>query len=262
MLTLNLFSQEKFNENAIKKIKITSAQRFIFLDSLNQNSILDAEFIFNYDGKLIKSNYFNGSNSSHGCSINLTESYTYANNKIIEEIRVEFDTIICNYYYFENNKKVLVVKKNKKYERVGLILFEKNKHKQNIIKFQTEFRTTNNDNLCLQLSIFKTIFSKKKQIFIETRKMFKISLNELEIIKSSLNFAQIKELFNNIESNNNLINKEIIKEVFEINDKNFIKKEIASNRETLYNYDKNDLIDNKIISFFNNIKIKYYYKYF
>lgn len=262
LFSLSLFSQERFDNNIIKKNNITKALKYFSLDGLDVNLKLDAEFTFNNQGKISNSIYFDGAQSSRSKPKNLIENFIYSKDRVEKKIRISFDTITTSYNYFENNRKILGIVKNIEHETIGLEIIKMNLKNKNEYKLQIDFTTTSIDNLYLHYSIFEYNYKKNKNTIVETRRLFEISLNELNLLKKITDVNEIEKMLNKIKTSNVLIDHEHHKIVSLYNTSGDIVKEISENLETQFKYDYNHLMTNEILNYTNsNIKVYFLYKY-
>ena len=262
LFSLSLYSQEKFNNSIIKNNNITKASRFFSLDGLDANLKLDAEFTFNNQGKISNSIYFDGAQSSHSKPKNLIEHFIYSKDRVDKKIRISFDTITTEYHYIENNRKILGIVKGIRNETIGLEIIKMNLSNKIECKLQIDLETSSIDNLYLHYSIFESNYKKNKKTIVETRNIFKVSLNELNFLKETTDINEIEKLLKRIKTNNILIDHEQDKIVFLYNSRGDVVKEISENIETQFKYNSNHLMTNEILNYTNsNVKGYFLYKY-
>ena len=205
--SLFIFSQEKRNEDVMKKNKVEKVSNYMVVPKTNPDYwtepiglMLISEIFFNEDGKEIKSNCFNCAISSDSGSNDIYKTYFYENDRLVKMNEIGFDTINVEYLYFEKQLKNIEFKVNNKGDRIGLNFIELDKQGNELKRKEFNFESANELNdFNVYYDLTKKTYSKNKIEETIQYRSFRISLEDLKIVKTSKDLLEIENTINNFE---------------------------------------------------------------
>ncbi|UUF15369.1 MULTISPECIES: hypothetical protein [Flavobacterium] len=258
-LSFKLFAQIDFPQDIIVKNRIVKASKYLIIPKLNSDFNkkskglkLESETVFDDKGHIISVIHPKGAVASHSDVKDIKQYYFYDDERIIRMSRIDFDSTSVEYLYFDKKNIVFKIKTDNKNHRIGLELTYSNANNgKEERKIEIDFRNTSFLNNSTYLYKTKIIYSKNiKQIKV-SRKLFDISQEQLNILKSSNDIESIENELREIDGSNFLddINYETL---FVYNKGGQLMKEVSEDRTVEYIYDKKGLVMSC------NIKSKYY----
>jgi hypothetical protein len=205
--SLFIFSQEGWNQNILKKNKVEKVSSYMVVPKTNPDYwtepiglMLISENFFNKNGKEIKSICFNCAKASHSDSKDIKKTYFYDNDRLVKMNKIGFDTINIEYLYFENQLKNIELKVNNKGDRVGLNIIELDKQGSELQRKEFDFDSANELNdFEVYYDLTKKMYSENKIEEIIKSKSFRISMEDLKIVKTSKDLLEIEKAIDNFE---------------------------------------------------------------
>jgi hypothetical protein len=249
LLSFKLFAQIDFPQDIIAKNRIVKASKYLVISKKNPNYyknpvglVLKAESVFENKGRLVSTFSPNGAVASHFESIDLKQYYFYKDDKIAKMSRVDFDSISVEYLYFEKRNLILLTKTNNKNERIGLeLIYNDANNRKELKRMEIDFHNTTDLNHYANLYESNITYSKNIKISKQSRKLFSVSKEQLNIFKSSFEIEKIENELNEIKKGIaiDVVNFETS---FIYNKQKQLIKEISVGSVIEYIYDKKGLI--------------------
>ncbi|OXA70284.1 hypothetical protein B0A58_14695, partial [Flavobacterium branchiophilum NBRC 15030 = ATCC 35035] len=207
-LSYNLFAQRDFNRSIISKNSILKCSEYSVIPKTNPDYykkpiglMLKAEFFFDINGNVIK--YFSpdGAEASHSKSKDLIENYLYKDNRIVKMSRVGFDSISVEYLYFDKKNLICKIMTNHRGERIGLEMIRKDNKGKEVRNTEVNFNYTSQLNSYIDLNNYKILYYKNRKKINNFRKVIAITIEELNLFKTSTNIELIERKLTEIEKN-------------------------------------------------------------
>lgn len=274
--SLFVFSQEGWNQNVLKKNKVEKVSSYRVVPKTNPDYwtepvglMLISEIFFNENGREIKSTCFNCAMASHSDSKDIKKTYFYDNDRLVKMNEIGFDTINIEYLYFENQLKNIELKVNNKGDRIGLNIIELDKQGSELQRKEFDFDSANELNdFNVYCHLTKKIYSENKIEETIQSKSFRISMEDLKIVKASKDLLEIEKAIDNfVKSAKSDRYKDFTTYFFDT--KNTLKKKITrydfdkSRKDMIkYNYNEKGLLIGTKVRYgvYNGIN-KYIYKF-
>ncbi len=251
-LGFNVFAQIDFSQDVIAKNKIIKASKYSVLSKENPNYykkpvglMLQSESVFDIKGRLISTFSPNGASASHSDSRDLKHYYFYKNDRIVRMSRVDFDSISVEYLYLEKRNLIFKIKTNDKNERIGLELIYNNaSNRDELKKIEIDFNYTTDLNHYVHLYISNINYSKNIKTLKESRKLFSIAKEQLNIFKTSIEIENIEDIENEISKieRSTVIDDVNFETLFIYNRQKQLIKEVSEDSTIVYVYDKKGLL--------------------
>jgi len=205
--SLFIFSQEKRNEEVMKRNKVEKVSNYMVVPKTNPDYLTEpvglmliSEKFFNEDGKEIKSNCFNCAMAENSGFKDVNKTYFYDNDRLVKMNEIGFDTISVEYLYFEKQLKNIELKVNNKGNRIGLNFIELDKQGNELKRKEFSFESANELNdFNVYYDLTKKTYSKNKIEETIQYRSFRISLEDLKIVKTSKDLSEIENTINNFE---------------------------------------------------------------
>ena len=251
--------------------KISNVVRYVKIPETNPNFFIkpygleiDKEFWFDKKGLLVKTINYNGiAVTSDKYAVDITDIYTYENERVSKVVRIEIDTFLINYLYSDCGTKVIkITKKNS--EDITKIEIEKyNSENQMVIKETLTFSDwSQNSSYLYKIKSEFNMISKFRKIERQTSERYIIDNCFLKKFNSVSEICDFEKMIIAIEERlirNGSHEKHLIKYFLNSNGQVLRKKE--RNRDTKYYYNTNFYIERKTIDE-NDIYYEYSFKYF
>lgn len=249
LLSFNLFAQAYFPQDIIEKNKIIKALKYSVVTKENPNYykkpvglMLQSESVFDIKGRLISTFSPKGADASHSDSKDLIQYYFYKDDKIVRMSRVDFDSISVEYLYFDKNNITFKVKTNDRNERIGLeLIYNDASNVKEEKKIEIDFHNTTDLNHYANLYKSNITYSKDIKTSKQSRKLFSISKEQLNVFKTSIEIEKIEDQLSTIEKNIplDIVNFEIS---YIYNKKKQLIMEVSEGNTIEYLYDKRGLL--------------------
>jgi YD repeat-containing protein len=253
LLGFKLFAQIDFPQDVIAKNRIVKASKYLVISKKNPNYykkpiglMLQSESTFNIKGQLISTFSPNGADASHSTPKDLKHFYFYKDDKIVRMSRVDFDSISVEYLYFDKRNLISKTKTNDKNERIGLeLIYNDANNGKELKKVDIDFHNTTELNNSLYIYKSNIIYSKNIKKSKDSRKLFSISKEQLNIFKTSIEIEKIENELSVIEKSSaiGVVNFETL---FIYNGHKQLIKEVSEDNTIEYVYDKRGLLINII----------------
>lgn len=249
LLGFNVFAQVDFPQDIIAKNSIVKASKYLVISKKNPNYyknpvglILQSETLFDNRGHLISIFSPNGAVASHSNSKDLKQYYFYKNDKIVRMSRVDFDSISVEYLYFDKKNMIFKIKTNDKNKRIGLELIYINpSNGKEVKKLEIDFHNTTELNNSVHLNNSNITYFKSIKRSKDSRKLFSISKEQLDILKTSIEIENIENELSKIEKST-VIDEVNFETSFIYNKQNQLIKEVSKDSTIEYVYDKKGLL--------------------
>lgn len=249
LLSFKLFAQIDYPENFIVKNKISKISKYLVIPKTNPNYykkpiglMLESEFLFDNKGHMISTFSPKGAVASHSDSKDIKQYYFYKDDKIVKMSRVDFDSISIEYMYFDKEHITFKIKTNDKKERIGLeLIYNDASNGKEIKKVEIDFHNTTELNNSIHTYETNIIYSKNIKRTKKSRKLFKISAQQINVLKSSFNIQEIDNELSKIEKGF-LIDSVIFNTTYIYNKQNQLIKEISEDSSIEYFYNKKGLL--------------------
>ncbi|TQM39474.1 YD repeat-containing protein [Flavobacterium branchiophilum] len=251
-MSYNLFAQRDFNRSIISKNSILKCSEYSVIPKTNPDYykkpiglMLKAEFFFDINGNVIK--YFSpdGAEASHSKSKDLIENYLYKDNRIVKMSRVGFDSISVEYLYFDKKNLICKIMTNHRGERIGLEMIRKDNKGKEVRNTEVNFNYTSQLNSYIDLNNYKILYYKNRKKINNFRKVIAITIEELNLFKTSTNIELIERKLTEIEKNK-FISELNFNTLFIYNNQKQLTKEISKESTIKYFYNKKGLLISRI----------------
>lgn len=248
-LSFKLFAQIDFPQDVIAKNGIVKASKYLVISKKNPNYykkpvglMLQSEILFDSRGRLISTCSPNGAVASRSDSKDIKQYYFYKEDKIIRISRIDFDSTSIEYLYFEKRNLILKTKTNDKNERIGLeLIYNDTSNGKELKKIEIDFHNTTDLNHYANLYKSNITYSKNIKTSKQSRKLFSISKEQLNIFKTSIEIENIENELSAIEKSN-AIDVVNFKTLFIYNEQKQLIKEVSEDSEIEYTYNKKGLL--------------------
>lgn len=249
LLGFKLFAQIDFPQDVITKNSIVKASKYLVISKNNPNYykkpvglMLQSESLFNIKGQLISTFSQNGADASHSDPKDLRQYYFYKDDKIVRMSRVDFDSTSVEYLYFDKRNLILKTKTNDKNERIGLeLIYNDANNAKELKKIEIDFHNTTELNNSLYIYKSNITYSKNIKKSKDSRKLFTISKEQLNILKTSIEIEKIENELRAIEKSSaiGVVNFETL---YIYNQQKQLIKEVSRDSKIEYTYNKNGLL--------------------
>lgn len=249
LFSFKLFAQIDFLQDVIAKNGIVKASKYLVMSKKNPNYykkpvglILQSESVFDIKGRLVSIFSPNGAVASRSDSKDIKQYFFYKEDKILRISRVDFDSTSVEYLYFEKRNLILKTKTNNKNERIGLeLIYNDANNGKELKKIEIDFHNTTDLNHYANLYKSNMTYSKNIKTSKQSRKLFSISKEQLNVFKTSIEVEKIENELSTIEKST-AIDVANFQTLFIYNEQKQLIKEVSEDSKIEYTYDKNGLL--------------------